>query len=158
MEFGPIIWLIFCGCLGVSFLLSGIEAGLFALSRLRIRQQMRAGRSFAKLLHAYLENPENFLWTILVGNTLANLFILAWLAVLFHNLLGQRRLWFLVVFFAAAFLFYTLFALLSKMLLPIRPNRLCMLTVPSFRLIHWFLRPLVALVESVSRLLLRWSG
>ena len=30
-------------CLAVSFLMSGMEAGVFALSRLRIRQQVRAG-------------------------------------------------------------------------------------------------------------------
>src|SRR5262245_61245663 len=59
-------------CLAVSFLLSGMEAGVFALSRLRIRQLMRAGHPQASALHGYLEKPERFLWTILVGNTLAN--------------------------------------------------------------------------------------
>ena len=44
-----------------------MEAGVFTLSRLRIRQQMRAGVPSARVLHAYLEHPENFLWTILVG-------------------------------------------------------------------------------------------
>ena len=71
-----LIWLLFVLCLALSFLMSGMEAGVFALSRLRIRQLMRAGRSSAKVLHGYLENPENFLWTILVGNTTANLIIL----------------------------------------------------------------------------------
>src|SRR5262245_27286813 len=64
--------LVFVFCLAISFLLSGMEAGVFALSRLRIRQRMRAGDPRAKALHGYLENPENFLWTILVGNTVAN--------------------------------------------------------------------------------------
>ena len=34
-----------------------MEAGVFALSRLRIRQQMRAGKPSAKVLHDYLETP-----------------------------------------------------------------------------------------------------
>src|ERR1041384_6324704 len=71
-----LIWLAFAVCLALSFLLSGMEAGVFALSRMRVRQQMRAGRRSAEVLHGYLENPENFLWTILVGNTLANFIIL----------------------------------------------------------------------------------
>src|SRR5438045_6302996 len=60
---------------GISFLLSGMEAGVFALSPIRIRQQRRAGNPRAAALHQYLENPENFLWTIFVGNIVANLIV-----------------------------------------------------------------------------------
>lgn len=154
----PLLWTLFALCLGVSFLLSGIEAGLFALSRLRIRQQMRAGRKAAKLLHHYLEHPENFLWTILVGNTLSNLFILAWLAVILHQALPNHPLGRILVFAGAVFLFYTFFDLLPKMLFRQFPNRLCIFSVHPFRVIHAGLRPVVALVESVSALLLRWRG
>jgi putative hemolysin len=152
------IWILFAACLVVSFLLSGMEAGVFALSRLRIRQFMRSGRRSAKALHNYLENPENFLWTILVGNTLANLFLLGWLAVILHRLLGAQRIWLVVAYALVVFLFYTLFDLLPKTLFRQYPNRLCLVMVPPFRIIHWFLRPLVSLVESTSRVLLRWRG
>ena len=87
-----VIWSLFAVCLALSFLLSGMEAGVFALSRLRIRQQMRAGQPSAKVLHDYLENPENFLWTILVGNTVANFLILGWLVAKLHEALGEHRL------------------------------------------------------------------
>ena len=150
--------MLFAVCLVVSFLLSGMEAGVFALSRLRIRQLMRSGRQSAKALHDYLENPENFLWTILVGNTLANLFMLGWLALILHRLLGTQRVWLVVIYAMVVFLFYTLFDLLPKTLFRQYPNRLCLTMVPPFRMIHWFLRPLVALVESASRLLLHWRG
>ncbi len=158
MRHEPIIWSLFALCLAVSFLLSGMEAGVFALSRLRIRQQMRLGRKSARLLHHYLENPENFLWTILVGNTLANLGILGWLIVILHDALAGRVFWFLVVYAVIVFLFYTFFDLLPKMLFRKYPNRLCILLAPVFRIVHFALRPLVAVVESVSRLLLRWRG
>src|SRR5437868_14502747 len=107
-----LIWIGFTGCLVLSFILSGMEAGVFALSRLRIRQQMRAGRRSAKVLYDFLENPENFLWTILVGNTLANLLILGWLVVVLHNAIGRSRLWFGLAYALAVFLFYTFFDLL----------------------------------------------
>jgi len=69
MKVQAAIWVLFAFCLLLSFVMSGMEAGVFALSRLRIRQHMRSGRRSAEVLHKYLEHPENFLWTILVGNT-----------------------------------------------------------------------------------------
>src|SRR5438067_13495453 len=116
MVANGLIWLLFSFCLALSFVLSGMEAGVFALSRLRIRQQMRAGRRSARLLHDFLENPENFLWTILVGNTVANFLILGWLVVVLQGALGQRWIWFVLVYALVVFLFYTLFDLLPKML------------------------------------------
>src|SRR2546430_14498587 len=88
---GSLIWLLFTFCLALSFVLSGMEAGVFALSRLRVRQQMRAGRRSAKVLHDFLENPENFLWTILVGNTVANFLILGWLILVLEQRSEERR-------------------------------------------------------------------
>src|SRR6516162_9457249 len=98
------IWLLFSMCLVVSFVLSGMEAGVFALSRLRIRRQLRAGNRAAQVLYRYLENPENFLWTILVGNTVANFIILGIIVVFLVEALPGKRAWFVVVFFVIVFL------------------------------------------------------
>lgn len=159
MENALFIWLGLTVLLALSFLLSGMEAGVFALSRLRIRQKMRAGVPSAKLLHGYLENPENFLWTIFVGNTAVNFVILSWtLFMLAEELPAGHRAWFIVVFSVSVFLFYAFFDLLPKMLFRIYPNRLCMMLARPFRFVHLLLRPLVWLVESVSGILLRWTG
>src|SRR5207249_41577 len=125
------------------FLLSGMEAGVFALSRLRIRQQMRAGRVSAKVLHGFLENPENFLWTILAGNTLANFIILGLMVSVLHQAFRHHQVGFVVVFSLIVFLFYAFFDLLPKMLFRTFPNRLCVSLARPFRLIHLGLRPLV---------------
>jgi CBS domain containing-hemolysin-like protein len=151
------IWLVFALCLVLSFILSGMEAGVFALSRLRIRQQMRAGRHSAKVIHDFLEHPENFLWTILVGNTVANFLILGWLIVILHGALGRPG-WFVAAYVLVVFLFYVLFDFLPKMLFRMFPTRLCVALAPPFRLVHLVLRPLVALVEWSSGVLLRWRG
>jgi len=159
MNHALLIWLVFGFCLVLSFMLSGMEAGVFALSRLRIRQQMRAGRRSAQLLHNYLEHPENFLWTILVGNTVANFLILGWLVARLFRLLGEHHVvWFITAYLVLVFLFYTFFDLLPKMLFRAYPTRLCILLARPFRLVHLALRPLVALVEGVSGLTLRWHG
>src|SRR5438270_9598796 len=99
------IWLVFVFCLLLSFVLSGMEAGVFALSRIRVRQQMRAGRTSAKVLHRFLENPENFLWTILVGNTVANFIIFGLVVRLFGQALVRHYFWFALVFAVLVFFF-----------------------------------------------------
>jgi putative hemolysin len=145
-------------CLFISFLLSGMEAGVFALNRLRVRRLARAGRPSAKFLGRFLENPEKFLWTILVGNTLANFLILGFA-------LAKLREWFrdedplIVVLFAiVVFLLYALFDLLPKMLFRAQPNVLCLGTAPIFRVLYFASSPLVLVVEGISRMILRWTG
>jgi putative hemolysin len=151
-------WIMIPLCLLLSFWLSGMEAGVFALSRLRIRQQMRAGRSSARVLHQFLEHPENFLWTIIVGNTLVNFVALGWLFALVHGRLSFGSGWFALWFALVVVLFYMFFDLLPKMLFRTYPNRLCLALARPFRLVHIGLRPLVAVVEWCARMLLRWTG
>jgi magnesium and cobalt exporter, CNNM family len=153
------LWIsVFVLCVTASFLLSGMEAGVFALSRLRIRQQARSGKARAKTLHGYLENPENFLWTILVGNTVANFLIVSLLAAALYKVLSDWAVWFWVAFLCGAVLFYTVCDLFPKMLFRMYPNRLCMYFSQPFRVIDFLLRPLVSLMAWFSHRLLRWTG
>jgi CBS domain containing-hemolysin-like protein len=158
MNSAPLIWFLFSLCLILSFILSGMEAGVFALSRLRIRQQMRAGRRSAKVLHNFLEAPEDFLWTILVGNTVANFLILGWLILVLHHAMPGEHVAFIAAYILIVFLFYAFFDLLPKMLFRTYPNRLCLLLARPFRILHLALWPLVSLVEWCSSLILRWRG
>jgi len=154
----PFILMAIFASLALSFLLSGMEAGVFALSRLRVRRQMRAGNAMARLLHRYLERPENFLWTILVGNMLANFAVFGWLFLTLQRALTGHRVWLALAFATGVFLFYMLCDLLPKMLFRTYPNRLCVLSARPFRVVHLVLRPLVAMVEGISDTLLRRRG
>src|ERR1039458_3440402 len=90
MDTSYLNWFALGLCLIASFLLSGMEAGVFALNRLRIRRLARTGQPSAQMLNRFLERPEKFLWTILVGNTLANFLILGWILAKLHEwFLGQ---------------------------------------------------------------------
>jgi len=144
--------------LALSFFMSGMEAGVFALSRLRIRQLMRAGKPRAKVLHGYLEQPENFLWTIFVGNTLANFVAVTLGVVVVYEQCGSHPVLFWAIFAIGGFLFYAVCELLPKLLFRMFPNRLCLALVGPFRLVHATLAPLVALLDRFSHRLLRWSG
>jgi len=135
-----------------------MESGVFALSRLRIRQLMRTGSRSARILNGYLENSENFLWAILVGNTLANFitFTLAVYAV--DGWIGLDRVWAWCLLLGAGCLFYMLFDLLPKMLFQRFPNRLCLVLARPFRGIELLLRPGVRAAAWVARGLLRRVG
>jgi CBS domain containing-hemolysin-like protein len=151
-------WILLALCLCASFLLSGMESGVFALSRLHVRRLARAGKPSAKLLHGFLERPENFLWTILVGNTLANFLILGWTLLKLHEWFLGHNVWIATAFAAAVFLFYALFDLLPKMFFRAHPNQLCLAAAPVFRLVRIVLSPLVAMVEGISQMALRLTG
>ncbi len=146
------------GLLAVSFVLSGMEAGVLSLNRLRIRNLMRKGGRRARLLHGWLEQPENFLWTILVGNTLANFLAGGLVMYALHRQFKDSPALFAFAILVMALLFYAWCELLPKMLFTRFPNRLTLLVAPLFRGIHFALRPLVSATTSLSYGLLRWTG
>jgi len=134
----------------LSFFLSGMEAGLLVLNPARIRHWMRRGRPGAAELNRLLQSPEEFLWTILVGNTLAN-FVLVVLGVrLLHRWSRGEPVVMLGGVLVGIFVFHAVGDLLPKMLFRGYPNRLCLALVRPFRLVHLGLGPLVGL--------LRWAS
>lgn len=148
----------FVGCGALSFFLSGMETGVFALSRLRIRHLMRSGNPRARALLGYLEKPETFLWTILVGNTLANVVVSSIGVMWLYESLRGRPVLLVAALVAGVLLFYAVCELLPKMLFRHHPNRLCLALVAPFRMVDVALRPVVIPVAALSRLWLRWSG
>ena len=150
------IWLGWSACLVVSFVLSGMEAGVFALNRVRLRQQARSGRRTAIRLMKFLNNPEQFLWTLFIGNTLVNFFILAWVLLVLESYLGRWPLALWGAFAVVVFDFYTLVDLLPKRLFRLAPNRFCTLFAGPVRWVHIGLRPLVKAVEWGATLLAGW--
>src|SRR5277367_3903923 len=158
METNIFNWVGLGLCLLLSFLLSGMEAGVFALNRLRVRRLARAGKPSAKLLNGFLENPEKFLWTILVGNTLANFVILGFSLVKIHEWFFGNRILIITIFAVTVFLFYAFFDLLPKMLFRAHPNSLCLSAARPFRVVNFALSPLVSIVEGVSQGILQVTG
>lgn len=161
MSLSPqVILLSFLASLALSFLMSGMESGVFALSRLRIRQHVRAGHHRASVLLGYLEHPEHFLWTILVGNTLANLTAVSLVVSTLYewHWLSDRPVLYWGVIALLVLVFYSVCDLLPKMLFRTYPNRLCLALALPFRAVDWLLSPLVWVVGLFARLLLRITG
>ena len=145
------------GSLGGTFFLNGMEAGVQSLSRLRIRQWLRSGRSGARSLLAYLDQPENFLWTILVGNALASFAAICLVVAELQTRLAHRPALFWTALMATGGVLFVVTDLLPKTLFRRYPNRLCLTFVGLFRLVHFALSPLVRLVEHFAALMLRFT-
>lgn len=79
------VWVAIFGCLVVSFVFSGIEAGLLSVNRIRLRHRLKAKDPAAMLLNRLLANPERLLITVLIVTNLMNILALT-LGV--HELVG----------------------------------------------------------------------
>lgn len=155
-EGDTFIWLSWGICLVLSFVLSGMEAGVFALNRVRLRQQARSGKKTAVRLMKFLRNPEEFLWTLFIGNTLVNFFVLAWMLTVLDTWLRQWPVALWLTFAVVVFDFYTLFDLLPKRLFRLAPNRFCTLFAGPIRWVHIALRPLVKALVWAAGVLTGW--
>jgi len=151
-----LIWISWVFCLALSFVLSGMEAGVFALNRVRLRMQARSGKRAAVRLMKFLNKPEQFLWTLFIGNTLVNFYILAWILMVLDKYLSKWPVALWSTFAVLVFDFYTLFDLLPKRLFRSAPNRLCTALSGPVRLVHIGLRPAVKFVEWMATVLLGW--
>lgn len=145
-------------CLALWALFAGMEAGVFSLSRWRIRQQMRKGRRRAALLNSYMDHPERFFWTILVGNTLASFACVALVALGIRHAFPPTTAAFWGAFAAAIYLLYLFGELLPKTLFRQFPNRLSMFAAVPFRSAHLLLSPAILLIERFARFMLRYTG
>tara|TARA_Y100000588_G_scaffold10919_1_gene11923 strand:- start:460 stop:1485 length:1026 start_codon:yes stop_codon:yes gene_type:complete len=152
-------------CAAVSFFLSGLETGLVEVSRLRLRRMAREGNAKALQLLRYLDESENTLWTILVGNTVANVYLalvgLYGLAQLLNvqDLAQLLRFTspagiFWILYLSTCLLFYSFCELLAKMLFRQYATYLSVMLIGLFRWVELILSPLVGVLRFFSELAL----
>jgi len=141
----------------LSFVFSGMEAGVAALSRVRIRKWIRDGNERAAVLQGFLDHPEGFLWTILVGNTLVNFTAVALIVSRLYEWSHGSPGVFAALLLATGLVLYGAVELFPKLLFRQFPNRMCVALARPFRLVHLALSPLVRLMSGLSRQLLRWT-
>ena len=144
--------------LALSFLFSGMETGILSLNRMRLRQLIRAGDKNARLLNRYLADPETFLWTILVGNTLANIGAALVVLLSLHHRFSDDALTFSLGSVGLVVVFFIVGEMIPKTLFTKFPNRLCLLLITPFRMTKFFLKPIVFVVELLAGGILRSTG
>src|SRR5215468_7477074 len=78
------IWLLVAFCWIISFLFSGIEAGLLALNPVRLRHRAKSGDGAAQRLQKMLKQPERLFITVLLVTNAADIIALI---ILTHELI-----------------------------------------------------------------------
>ncbi|MEY2599146.1 MAG: hypothetical protein RLZZ142_1405 [Verrucomicrobiota bacterium] len=71
------VWWAILGCLAVSFLFSGVEAGILSLNRVRLRHRLKAKDPAALVLNRLMADPERLLVTVLIVTNAMNILALA---------------------------------------------------------------------------------
>ena len=106
------IWLAVSGCLLVSFIFSGIEAGILSMNRVRLKHRLKRRDRAAITLNRLLGQPERLLVTVLLVTNLMNVFAITLATQDFIMRFGDRRGYFV------AFIIFLPVYLLGLELLP----------------------------------------
>ena len=84
------LWLAVAVCVLVSFVFSGIEAGIFSVNRVRLRHRVKMRDRAALKLDRLLARPERLLITVLVVTNLMNIFALTFATQALSRMFGAR--------------------------------------------------------------------
>jgi len=100
-----ILWLVIAGLLLVSFVFSGIEAGILSLNRVRLRNRVKHRDRAAMRLQKLLKQPERLLLTVVLVTNLANLFAITFATSVFVRHWGHAGYGIALLVFLPLYLF-----------------------------------------------------
>lgn len=146
------IWLIVAACLLVSFVFSGIEAGILSVNRVRLRHRVKQGDPAALRLGHLLAEPKRLLITVLIVTNLANIFAITLTAGELVRWLGPRG--YLVAFVLFLPIYMMGVELLPKSLFRRFPYRALAALARPIQIVDAALTPLRMLGGALSSLLL----
>lgn len=147
-AFQPASLLLAALCLAISFVFSGVEAGLLAVNPARLRTRARSGERAARRLERLLQRPERLLATSLL---VTNFMDLAALALVTDALVESLGLWGYAVAFPILLPIFLLgVRLLPKALFRRFPYRTLALLAGPLEFTTRILAPLLALATWIS--------
>ncbi|HEV7404210.1 MAG TPA: CNNM domain-containing protein [Chthoniobacteraceae bacterium] len=133
------VWIAVLLCLLVSFVFSGIEAGILSVNRVRLAHREKAGDTAAIKLNKLLADPERLLVTVLLVTNLMNISAVILSAQEFVRLFGGRGYFITLAVFLPVYLF--LIELLPKSLFRRFPFRALAALAEPLRLADLLLSP-----------------
>lgn len=146
------IWLAVVGCFLVSFIFSGIEAGILSMNRVRLKHRLKHRDRAAVVLNRLLEQPERLLVTVLIVTNLMNIFAMTLATQEFAARFGAAGYLLAFVVFLPVYLLGL--ELLPKSLFRRFPYRAVAALSGPLRLADLLLAPLHFVGFNVSKLLL----
>lgn len=145
-------WAAIIACWAVSFLFSGIEAGLLSIDPVRLRHQVNERRRAALRLQRLVRRPERLLVTVLLVTNMANICALL---LLTRNLIALCGPWgFLIALAIALPVYLFVLGVLPKSLFRRFPLRALAAIAGLLELASKILWPVLELGELLGRVLL----
>ncbi|RFC45487.1 MAG: hypothetical protein DVB28_000543 [Verrucomicrobia bacterium] len=138
-------------CLAVSFLFSGIEAGILSVNRVRLRHRVKMKDKAARVLSRLLEDPERMLITVLVVTNLMQILALSLGVQWARSAFGQAGYW--LVFAISLPVWVLGIELLPKSLFRRFPYRALAVFSSVLVAAEWLVRPLHRMGKGLIRLL-----
>ena len=80
----------------LSFYFSGTETAFISVNRVRIELWRRKKSKTAELIVRFLRQPENIIYTTLIGNNLANITLATYATIYFHRYLDEKIAWLII--------------------------------------------------------------
>ena len=144
-------WVFLALCLVLSFVFSGIEAGIFSINRVRLAHRAKQKDRAALKLTRLLEQPDRLLITVLVVTNLANIFALVIASGQLVAIFGERGYWIALAVYLPFYLFFL--ELLPKSLLRRFPYRALAWLSEPLRIADLLLAPMHTLGAFVQQML-----
>lgn len=145
------IWLAILGCWALSFLFSGIEAGVLSVDPVRLRNQVKQRKRAALRLNRLLKSPERLLVTVLLVTNMTDILGLLLLTRRLVWSFGNNGYFFALLIALPVYLF--VLAVLPKLLFRRFPLRALARLASLLELVSLLLWPLLELGSLIRRVL-----
>ncbi len=146
------IWFAVILCLLISFIFSGIEAGILSVNRVRLKHRIKLGDAAAIKLNRLLSKPERLLVTVVIVTNLMNITAITLAGQELVLRFGDAGYWVTLFIFLPIYLFGL--ELLPKSLFRRFPYRALSALAEPLRLADTLLSPMHFVGWRISRLLL----
>ena len=140
----------------LSFLFSGTETGMTAISRARLHTLERAGDSRAGVVAQLVERRNRLVGALLIGNNLVNILCSALATSLFLTLFGEAGVFYATLMMTVLLVIFA--EILPKSLALSRPERFSLFVSPFARLVVLLFGALSSAANAIVRLLLAIFG
>lgn len=147
------LWLTIILCLCISFIFSGVEAGILSVDRVRLRHRVKIRDGAALKLNLLLKEPDRLLMTVIIVTNLLNIFAITLTTAAFVRWWGLAGYLVALLFFVPLYFFGL--ELFPKSLFRRFPYRALALLSEPLRIADLLLSPALAFGVGFARRLAR---
>ncbi len=160
-------WLLITGTILLSGFFSGSEIAFVTANKLKLEVASRKNNLISSSIGFFTKNPDTFLTTTLVGNNIVNV-VYATLMALFlvEPIMHYTDLWFgvepssfqilAIQTFIASLIIMLFGEILPKAIFRAQADIMVNVIALPLRLFYWILRPLIAIANGSSNILIKW--